>query len=273
MTGVTQDEPVTVAATAPPGRAAAIRRRRCRSAAERSPRGDGRVYRIAATVDRLAWRDVHRRGHGRGSAPPDRPQSTPRRRATTRCHSAGRSTSIPTMFIDVRLFAMLRERAGSDSVTVEVPDGATVRDAVDAVARHARARRRDRAHVGRDGGEPRVRGRRRAPGRGRRAGPDPAGQRRRDDRRRSRPARATSSSWSWSASTCPRSPNYVELLGMRPLHAEPGHVRCEFQRQRAVPEPGRHRAGRLRHRDARRDDGPGGDRAARARATSSRRSS
>src|SRR5919197_4890586 len=39
------------------------------------------------------------------------------------------------MFVNVRLFAMLRERAGSDSVTVEVPDGATVRDAVDAVAR------------------------------------------------------------------------------------------------------------------------------------------
>ena len=38
------------------------------------------------------------------------------------------------MYIDVRLFAMLRERVGSDSVTVEVPDGATVRDAVDAVA-------------------------------------------------------------------------------------------------------------------------------------------
>jgi MoaE-MoaD fusion protein len=39
------------------------------------------------------------------------------------------------MEVEVRLFAMLRERAGSDSVTVEVPDGATVRDAVDALAR------------------------------------------------------------------------------------------------------------------------------------------
>ncbi len=39
------------------------------------------------------------------------------------------------MIIDVRLFAVLRERAGSESVTVEVPDGATVRDAIDAVAR------------------------------------------------------------------------------------------------------------------------------------------
>jgi MoaE-MoaD fusion protein len=39
------------------------------------------------------------------------------------------------MFIDVRLFAMLRERAGKESLTVEVGEGATVRDALDAVAR------------------------------------------------------------------------------------------------------------------------------------------
>jgi uncharacterized protein (TIGR00369 family) len=26
----------------------------------------------------------------------------------------------------------------------------------------------------------------------------------------------------------PRPPNYVDLLGMRPLHAEPGHMRFEF---------------------------------------------
>ena len=36
------------------------------------------------------------------------------------------------MLVSVRLFAMLRERAGSDSVMVEVADGATVRDAVEA---------------------------------------------------------------------------------------------------------------------------------------------
>ena len=37
----------------------------------------------------------------------------------------------------MRLFAMLRERAGSDSVTVDLPPGATVRDALDAVgSRH-----------------------------------------------------------------------------------------------------------------------------------------
>jgi MoaE-MoaD fusion protein len=37
------------------------------------------------------------------------------------------------MVIEVRLFAMLRERAGTESITVEVPEGATVREALDAV--------------------------------------------------------------------------------------------------------------------------------------------
>jgi molybdopterin converting factor subunit 1 len=37
------------------------------------------------------------------------------------------------MEVEVRLFAMLRERAGRESVTIEVPDGATVRDAIAAV--------------------------------------------------------------------------------------------------------------------------------------------
>jgi molybdopterin converting factor subunit 1 len=39
------------------------------------------------------------------------------------------------MFVNVRLFAMLRERAGTNSVTVEVPEGATVGEALDAVGR------------------------------------------------------------------------------------------------------------------------------------------
>jgi molybdopterin converting factor subunit 1 len=37
------------------------------------------------------------------------------------------------MEVEVRLFAMLRERAGTGAVTVELPDGATVREALDAV--------------------------------------------------------------------------------------------------------------------------------------------
>lgn len=36
----------------------------------------------------------------------------------------------------VRLFAMLRERAGSDTVEVELEEGATVADALDALSRH-----------------------------------------------------------------------------------------------------------------------------------------
>jgi molybdopterin synthase catalytic subunit len=39
------------------------------------------------------------------------------------------------MFVHVRLFAMLRERAGKDAVEVELPDGATVQDALTAVSR------------------------------------------------------------------------------------------------------------------------------------------
>jgi MoaE-MoaD fusion protein len=38
------------------------------------------------------------------------------------------------MLVNVRLFAILRERAGTESITVEVADGATVRDAVEAVS-------------------------------------------------------------------------------------------------------------------------------------------
>jgi MoaE-MoaD fusion protein len=38
------------------------------------------------------------------------------------------------MEVTVRLFAMLRERAGKGSVTLELPDGASVRDALDALA-------------------------------------------------------------------------------------------------------------------------------------------
>jgi molybdopterin converting factor subunit 1 len=37
------------------------------------------------------------------------------------------------MVVEVRLFAMLRERVGSESVTVDVPEGATVREALDAL--------------------------------------------------------------------------------------------------------------------------------------------
>jgi MoaE-MoaD fusion protein len=39
------------------------------------------------------------------------------------------------MLIQVRLFAMLRERAGRESVELELDEGATVQDALEAVGR------------------------------------------------------------------------------------------------------------------------------------------
>jgi molybdopterin converting factor subunit 1 len=39
------------------------------------------------------------------------------------------------MDVEVRLFAVLAERAGSASVQIELEEGATVRDAIDAVSR------------------------------------------------------------------------------------------------------------------------------------------
>ena len=38
------------------------------------------------------------------------------------------------MTVTVRLFAILRERAGSESMDLELPDGATVADALEALA-------------------------------------------------------------------------------------------------------------------------------------------
>ena len=38
------------------------------------------------------------------------------------------------MQVTVRLFAMLRERAGAPEVTLELPDGARVSDALDSLA-------------------------------------------------------------------------------------------------------------------------------------------
>jgi molybdopterin converting factor subunit 1 len=128
------------------------------------------------------------------------------------------------MFVDVRLFAMLRERAGRESVTVEVPDGATVGEAVDAVAREhgladlvarmpvVMAVNREYARADAtlaEGDElaliPPVSGGDFATGEG------------------------YASFMELVGKHVPRPPNYVDLLGIRPLHAEPGHVRFEFR--------------------------------------------
>ena len=41
------------------------------------------------------------------------------------------------MEVTVRLFAMLRERAGAPELTLELPDGARVRDALDSLCRRS----------------------------------------------------------------------------------------------------------------------------------------
>ena len=202
ITGVTQDEPVPARrpdladATAQPDGALRLR-------AERRPRATGastgsrsRCPTAAAAPARVGDRPAsaqERRSRAVDSAPPS-------------YDSFARRTRVPGMFVDVRLFAMLRERAGSESVTVELRDGATVREAVAAVA-HAHdlgdlvarmpvvmAVNREYADddsVLAEGDElaliPPVSG-------GATADRAPPA---------SSPARATSSSWSWSATTLP----------------------------------------------------------------------
>ena len=131
------------------------------------------------------------------------------------------------MEVEVRLFAMLRERAGRDSVTVEVQEGATVADALDAVGRQHGlgelieampvvmavnrdyAAESDRLSAGDElalippvsGGE---------------ASTFSTGEGYEDF-------------MELVGTHVPRPPAYAELLGARPLHAAPGHVRFEFQ--------------------------------------------
>jgi molybdopterin converting factor subunit 1 len=129
------------------------------------------------------------------------------------------------MFVHVRLFAILRERAGRDEIELELPDGATVKDAVQAVAeRHGLAdvvarlpvvMAVNREYASADsvlsesdelalippvsGGESAF-----ATGEGYERFMELVGNHVLD------------------------LPGYVDLLGMRPLSAEPGHVRMEF---------------------------------------------
>ena len=168
---------------------------------------------------------------------------------------------------------MLRERAGSESVSVELDEGATVREALEAVGREhglgdllarmpvAMAVNREYATTRaslHEGDElaliPPVSGGEEAPISG------------------SQPARATSASWSWSATTSRSRPATSSCSACG---------RCRRARARAVgvhgdgavPESRGRRAGRLPDRDARRDDGPGRAVARSGRVTASRRSS
>ena len=127
----------------------------------------------------------------------------------------------------MRLFAMLRERAGTDRVTVELAEGATVarRSRPSAAPRPGRA---DRADAGRDGGQPRVRHRGRSARAGRRAGADPAGERRRQ--RRSVHVRVTEEPLSvdgWRA--------WSRAGGRRDRHLPGHHARRRAARVRGLP--------------------------------------
>jgi molybdopterin converting factor subunit 1 len=129
------------------------------------------------------------------------------------------------MLVHVRLFAMLRERAGRDAVQVELPDGATVRDAVDAVADEhgldeliarlpvVMAVNREYASAERVLAES-------------------------DELALIPPVSGGEGTFATGAgyerfmelvgNHVLELPKYVDLLGMRPLSAEPGHVRMEF---------------------------------------------
>jgi molybdopterin converting factor subunit 1 len=129
------------------------------------------------------------------------------------------------MFVHVRLFAMLRERAGREEVEVELPDGATVRDAVDAIARqHGLGDLIARMPV--------------VMAVNREYAADDTTLSEADELALIPPVSGGETGFATGAgyerfmelvgNHVPRPPNYVELLGIRPLHAEPGHVRFEF---------------------------------------------
>ena len=135
------------------------------------------------------------------------------------------------MFVHVRLFAMLRERAGTEVVEVELPDGATVQDAVDAVGRrHGLGEAIDRMPVVM------------AVNRGYASADTPLSEA--DELALIPPVSGgAGDAGAGSAFTTGEGyeqfmelvgnhvlelPRYVDLLGMRPLSAEPGHVRMEF---------------------------------------------
>jgi molybdopterin converting factor subunit 1 len=129
------------------------------------------------------------------------------------------------MLVSVRLFATLRERAGRDEVEVELPEGATVQDALEAVGRQhdltdtiarmpvVMAVNREYASADSVLGES-------------------------DELALIPPVSGGEGTFATGAgyerfmelvgNHVLELPGYVDLLGMRPLSAEPGHVRMEF---------------------------------------------
>ena len=139
------------------------------------------------------------------------------------------------MLVHVRLFAMLRERAGKGSVEVELDEGATVEDALEAIGRQhnlddliarmpvTMAVNRDYAeakHPLSEGDElaliPPVSG-----------GEHTTGSSDGEVDTTAAPDGAERFRELVSKEVPP--PAYTALLGSRPLDAEPGHVRMEFQ--------------------------------------------
>ena len=148
----------------------------------------------------------------------------------------------------MRLFAMLRERAGRDAVRVDVPDGATVKDALDAVGReHGLAELigampvvmavnreyADEADTLSAGDElaliPPVSGGEAEANLNMSPGVEA-------------PTFSTGEGYEdfmeLVGNHVPRPPAYAELMGARPLHAERGHVRLEFQASELFLNPG-----------------------------------
>src|SRR4051794_25939290 len=127
------------------------------------------------------------------------------------------------MVVNVRLFAVLRERAGRQSVTVDVPDGATVREALDAVGREPGLGELIAAMpvvmaVNREYAEE---GDRLSAGDELALIPPVSG----GDGDGFRTAAGYERFMELVGNHVPQPPAYVDLLGMRPLHAEPGHMR------------------------------------------------
>jgi molybdopterin converting factor subunit 1 len=141
------------------------------------------------------------------------------------------------MVVHVRLFAMLRERAGKGSVEVELAEGATVDDALKAIGQQhdlddliarmpvTMAVNRDYAAVDQtltEGDElaliPPVSG-----------GEEPRSTGSSDSRVDTTAAPDGAEKFRELVSRDIPAPAYADLLGARPLDAEPGHVRMEFQ--------------------------------------------
>jgi molybdopterin converting factor subunit 1 len=129
------------------------------------------------------------------------------------------------MFVHVRLFAILRERAGRDEIELELPDGATVKDAVQAVAeRHGLADVVARLPV--------------VMAVNREYASADSVLSESDELALIPPVSGGESAFATGAGYARfmelvgnhvlELPGYVDLLGMRPLLAEPGHVRMEF---------------------------------------------